>query len=137
MARNRIDDNPTRSPGRFAYEGLDRLLHERARLSILSSLAAHPQGLVFTDLKKLCALTDGNLSRQLQILQEQDLIEIWKGQQQHNKRPSTMCRLTPGGRERFAQYLAELKQVIADAASAKTLAVSSQPPMSLRSLPST
>ena len=50
--------------GRYAYEGLDRLIHERARLAILSSLASNEAGLTFNDLKDLCALTDGNLSRQ-------------------------------------------------------------------------
>lgn len=42
-------------PGRFAYEGLDRTIHEKARLGIITSLAAHPQGLPFNDLKDLCA----------------------------------------------------------------------------------
>jgi DNA-binding MarR family transcriptional regulator len=107
----------SRNAGRFAYDGLERLLHERARLSILSSLAAHAQGLVFNDLKKLCALTDGNLSRQLQVLQEAGLIEIWKGQRR-DRRPQTLCRMTSEGRKRFAQYVAELENVIADAMSA-------------------
>jgi DNA-binding MarR family transcriptional regulator len=105
--------HPVRTAGRFAYDGLERVFHERARLSILSSLAAHADGLVFNDLKTLCTLTDGNLSRQLQILQEAKLVEIWKGQR--NNRSLTLCRLTPGGRKRFAQYLAELENVIADA----------------------
>ena len=47
--------------GRFAYEGLDRVIHEKARLSVLTSLAAHPKGLVFGNLKQMCGLTDGNL----------------------------------------------------------------------------
>ena len=46
--------------GRFAYEGLDRVIHERARLSVLTSLVTNPKGLAFGDLKQLCALTDGN-----------------------------------------------------------------------------
>ena len=54
--------------GRFAYEGLDRVIHEKARLSVLTSLVAHPKGLVFGDLKQMCGLTDGNLSRHLQVL---------------------------------------------------------------------
>jgi hypothetical protein len=48
--------------GRYAYEGLERVMHEKARLGLLTSLAAHPDGLSFTDLKELCALTDGNLA---------------------------------------------------------------------------
>jgi DNA-binding MarR family transcriptional regulator len=103
---------------RFAYDGLDRLFHERARLSILSSLAAHPEGLVFNDLKRLCALTDGNLSRQLQLLAEASVVEIWK--RQRNNRPLTLVRLTAAGRSRFSQYLSVLTSVISDAAPNET-----------------
>jgi DNA-binding transcriptional ArsR family regulator len=102
--------------GRFAYPGLDRVIHERARLSVLTSLAAHPKGLLFGDLKQLCALTDGNLSRHLQVLQEAALVELVKGFE-HN-RPQTMCRITREGRRRYLGYLAVLEQVVRDAASA-------------------
>src|SRR5438309_413865 len=105
-----------REPGRFAYGGLERLIHERARLSILSSLAAHSEGLVFGDLKAMCALTDGNLSRQIQQLQEAGLVEVWKGQR-HN-RPQTLVRLSKDGRKRFLEYIAELENVVADATTA-------------------
>jgi len=99
----------------FAYEGLERVIHERARLSILSSLAAHANGLVFNDLKSLCALTDGNLSRQIQLLQEAGFVEVWKGTK--NNRPQTLCRLTEDGKKRFLEYIAELEQVVANAAA--------------------
>lgn len=102
--------------GRFAYDGLERVLHEKARLSILSSLASHSDGLVFNDLKALCALTDGNLSRQLQVLQEAELVEINKGFR--NNRPRTLVRLTPDGRRRFLEYIAVLENVVADALGA-------------------
>jgi DNA-binding MarR family transcriptional regulator len=111
----RPESKQPRQPARFAYEGLDRLLHERSRLSILTSLAAHPDGLVFNDLKTLCALTDGNLSRQLSILEEAGLLEIWKGQR--NRRPQTLARLTPQGRKRFAEYLSVLESLLSDASS--------------------
>ena len=58
--------------GSFAYEGLDRVLHEKARLGILTALATRPDGILFAELKDLCALTDGNLSRHLQVLREAD-----------------------------------------------------------------
>jgi len=102
-----------RSPGRFAYEGLDRVIHERARLSVLTSLAAHPKGLAFGDLKRLCRLTDGNLSRHLRILEEPGLVEITKTFR--DNRPHTTCRLTAAGRRRFLEYLAVLETVVADA----------------------
>ena len=102
--------------GRFSYEGLDRIIHERARLSVLTSLVAHPKGLAFPDLRRLCGLTDGNLSRHLAVLQEADLVSLEKGYD-HN-RPQTLCRLTPRGRTRFLDYLAVLEQVVRDAAKA-------------------
>ncbi len=64
--------------GRFAYEGLDRVIHERARLSVLTSLMSHQIGLAFGDLKQLCGWTDGNLSRHLQVLQEVGFVDIAK-----------------------------------------------------------
>jgi len=105
-----------REPGRFAYEGLDRLIHEKARLSILSSLASHPEGLVFGDLKALCALTDGNLSRQITQLQEAGFVEVWKGQK--NNRPQTLVRLSKDGRKRFLDYIAVLEGLVSDAGHA-------------------
>ena len=67
------------SEGRFAYEGLDRVIHERARLSVLTSLVTNPRGLTFGDLKQLCSLTDGNLSRHLRVLERGKMVEIVKG----------------------------------------------------------
>ena len=101
---------------RFAYDGLDRLIHERARLGVLSSLIAYPKGLRFADLKQLCALTDGNLSRHLQVLQAAKLVEISKGFD-HN-RPQTVCRITARGRKRYLDYVSVLEQVILDATAA-------------------
>ena len=100
----------------FAYEGLDRVIHEKARLGVLASLIAHPKGLAFADLKSLCGLTDGNLSRHLQVLQEAGLVAIRKGYE--GNRPLTTCRLTPDGHRRFVDYLAVLEQVVRDAAGA-------------------
>jgi DNA-binding MarR family transcriptional regulator len=101
---------------RFAYDGLDRLIHERARLGVLTSLIAYPKGLRFADLKQLCALTDGNLSRHLQVLQTARLVEISKGLERN--RPQTVCRITSKGRKRYLEYLAVLEQVVIDAAAA-------------------
>jgi DNA-binding MarR family transcriptional regulator len=102
------------SEGRFAYEGLDRVIHERARLSVLTSLITNPKGLAFGDLKQLCALTDGNLSRHLSVLESAKLVEILKGHDRN--RPQTVCRITTNGRERYLEYLSTLEQVIKDAA---------------------
>jgi DNA-binding MarR family transcriptional regulator len=100
----------------FSYEGLDRVIHEKARLGVLASLMAHPKGLAFADLKQLCGLTDGNLSRHLQVLQDAGLVEITKGYE--GNRPHTSCRLTKAGRRRFLDYLAVLERLVRDAAKA-------------------
>jgi DNA-binding transcriptional ArsR family regulator len=104
---------PADKPGRFAYEGLDRVLHEKARLGIMTSLVTRPEGVLFADLKRLCALTDGNLSRHLDVLREAGLVEVWKGFE--NRRPQTLCRLSAEGRRQFLAYLEQLEQVIRDA----------------------
>ncbi|WP_337176517.1 transcriptional regulator [Paludisphaera sp.] len=106
-------DEPT---GRFAYDGLERIFHEKARLGIMTSLVTHSRGLVFGDLKDLCQLTDGNLSRHLQILHEAGFVEIWKGF--HKKRPQTLCRVTEEGRRRFQEYINVLETVVQDALKA-------------------
>ncbi len=103
-------DRRQRPAGRFAYEGLERVLHEKARLGILSSLVANPEGLAFSDLKELCSLTDGNLNRHMQVLQDAGLIEVRK--ERHGKRPQTLVRLTGEGRERFLEYINLLEQIV-------------------------
>jgi|HubBroStandDraft_2_1064218.scaffolds.fasta_scaffold106891_1 DNA-binding MarR family transcriptional regulator len=103
-------------PAPFAYEGLDRVIHERARLGILTSLASNPKGLVFGDLRRLCGLTDGNLSRHLAVLQETGLVQVTKGFERN--RPQTVCRITPEGRARFLEYLEVLDKVVREAAAA-------------------
>ena len=114
MAKNK--PRPGDSPGRFAYEGLDRIIHEKARLGIISSLVTHPGGLLFNDLKELCALTDGNLSRHLQILSEAGLVQIWKGFK--DNRPQTLCQVSEEGRRRFLDYINVLENVVTDALGA-------------------
>jgi DNA-binding MarR family transcriptional regulator len=113
MSKRRKTSDVDEERGRFAYQGLDRVLHEKARLGIMTSLATRPEGLLFSELKRLCALTDGNLSRHLDVLREAGLVEVWKGFE--NRRPQTLCRLSPEGRQRFVAYLEELEQVIRDA----------------------
>ena len=102
--------------GRYAYDGLDRVLHEKARLGIVTSLAARGDGLLFTDLKNLCHLTDGNLSRHLTVLQEAGVVAVQKGMR--GRRPQTLVRLTDGGRKRYLDYIEVLESVLADAVDA-------------------
>ena len=117
-----------KSEGRFAYEGIDRVIHEKARLSIMASLASHPDGLLFNDLKDLCTLTDGNLSRHLTVLQEAGLVDVKKSFQ--NNRPQSMCKLTAAGRRKFADYVGELERVISDAVNWEARAKGAGPGLS-------
>ena len=103
-------------PPPFAYEGLDRVIHERARLGILTSLVAHPKGIVFGNLKQMCGLTDGNLSRHLNVLEEEGMVEIVKSFPK--SRPQTLCRITERGRARYLEYLQVLEKVLRDASDA-------------------
>lgn len=98
--------------GRFAYAGLDRVFHERARLGILAALASKREGRLFGELKGLCSLTDGNLSRHLDVLTAAGLVVIRK--EFDGRRPQTTCCLTGDGRRRFRAYLRELRRVVKD-----------------------
>lgn len=108
-------DPPNEGP-RYGYEGVDQLIHERARLRILTGLMAHPKGLLFAELKELCGFTDGNLNRHLHMLEKAGVVEVWKGYK--GRKPQTLCRVTDEGRRRFNEYLRVLEHVIADAAAA-------------------
>ena len=100
----------------FAFAGLDRLFHERARLGIVPSLAGHPDGLAFADLKRLCGLTDGNLTRPLAALEEAGCVVLAKGQARG--RAVTTCRLSEEGRARFIAYLGALESALREGARA-------------------
>ncbi len=106
----------TTAEGRFAYGGLDRLFHERARLAILTTLASRPSGVAFADLKALCSLTDGNLSRHLRQLRDAGVIDMRK--KADTGRPRTLLRISAEGRRRFLAYLDVLEAVVRDAAVA-------------------
>jgi DNA-binding MarR family transcriptional regulator len=101
--------------GRFAYDGLDRAIHEKARLGILTSLAANPEGLLFNDLKELCSLTDGNLNRHLAVLEEAQLVAAKRAASRG--RQQTVIVMTRGGRRKFQEYLSVLEQVLTDASA--------------------
>jgi DNA-binding MarR family transcriptional regulator len=102
-----------------AYHGLDRVLHEKARLGILVALSSRPNGVLFPDLKLLCELTDGNLNRHLSVLAEAGLVEVWKTAES-GARARTLVRISDAGRETFRAYLDELERVLEDAKSSAT-----------------
>jgi predicted ArsR family transcriptional regulator len=94
----------------FAYNGLERIFHERGRLAVCTCLIANTDGMRFTDLQDACALTDGNLNRHLHALAEVGIIEL---ERVHgNGRPTTTVRITRDGRKRFLAYIDELEAVV-------------------------
>jgi len=89
---------------------LDRVIHEKGRLGIMSLLAASPE-LSFTDLRESLQMTDGNLTTHIKTLQEAGYVAVAKSYL--NKRPLTTCSLTASGKQAFAAYLALLEQIVA------------------------
>jgi len=96
----------------YAYNGLQRIFHERGRLAVCTCLVAHPTGLSFTDLQDACGLTDGNLSRHLTALAAMGVVSITK--ESGHGRPTTIARITNTGRTRFLAYIDELETVVRD-----------------------
>jgi DNA-binding MarR family transcriptional regulator len=88
---------------------LDRVIHEKGRLAIMSALAATAE-LSFTELRDTLNMTDGNLTTHIRILQEEGFIAVAKSYQ--NRRPLTTCSLTKVGREAFASYINLLEQIV-------------------------
>jgi len=88
---------------------LDRVIHEKGRLAIMSMLAATPE-ISFTELRDTLEMTDGNLTTHVRTLQEAGYVAVAKSFQ--NNRPLTTCSLTAAGRKAFAGYVALLEQIV-------------------------
>jgi DNA-binding HxlR family transcriptional regulator len=88
---------------------LDRLIHERMRLAIVSALAVNPS-LTFNELKRLLDTTDGNLSVHARKLEEADYIVCTKSFE--GRMPRTEYRLSPAGRQALERYLAHMEALI-------------------------
>ncbi len=88
---------------------LDRVIHEKGRLAIMSALAASLE-LSFTELRDLLEMTDGNLTTHIRTLQEAGYIAVAKSYQ--NNRPLTTCSLTAAGRKAFTGYINLLEQIL-------------------------
>jgi DNA-binding MarR family transcriptional regulator len=91
---------------------LDRVIHEKGRLPIMSLLAATPE-LSFTELRDVLKMTDGTLSMHIKTLQEAGFVSVTKTFQK--QRPLTTCSLTPNGRRAFAGYIDLLEQIVRQA----------------------
>ena len=88
---------------------LDRLIHERLRLGLLSALAVN-ESLTFNELKKLMQTTDGNLSVHARKLEDAGYIACTKSFE--NRLPKTEYRLTPAGRRALERYLDHMEAII-------------------------
>ncbi len=97
-------------PAPFAYEGLERIFHERGRLAVCTCLIANPDGLSFKALQDACALTDGNLNRHLHALSETGIVVLER--LRGKGRPTTMVHITESGKARFLEYIDELEAVV-------------------------
>jgi DNA-binding MarR family transcriptional regulator len=88
---------------------LDRVIHEKGRLAIMSMLAASPE-LSFTEMRDALSMTDGNLTTHIRTLQEAGYVSVTKSFQ--NNRPHTTCSLTPAGHKAFTNYINLLEKII-------------------------
>ncbi|HKW27952.1 MAG TPA: transcriptional regulator [Verrucomicrobiae bacterium] len=88
---------------------LDRVIHEKGRLAIMSMLAAAPE-LSFTELRDALGMTDGNLTTHIRALQQEGYVAVAKSFQ--NRRPLTTCALTNAGRKAFAEYINLLERIV-------------------------
>ena len=88
---------------------IDRVIHEKGRLAIMSMLAASP-ALSFTELRDTLGMTDGNITTHIRTLQEAGYLSVTKSFQ--NNRPLTTCSLTPSGKKAFTHYIDLLERII-------------------------
>jgi len=88
---------------------LDRLIHQRTRLSIVSALAVADK-LSFSDLKSALKTSDGNLSVHARKLEDAGYLECMKSFE--GRTPRTEYRLTAGGRRALESYLAHMEALI-------------------------
>lgn len=96
-------------PVETAPRALDRLIHERLRLGIVSALAANEQ-LTFNELKRLLHTSDGNLSVHARKLEDAEYIVCHK--MFEGRVPRTVYRLTPLGRRALDKYVAHMEAII-------------------------
>ena len=95
---------------------LDRVIHEKGRLAIMSLLAAAPQ-LSFTEMRDTLSMTDGNLTAHTRTLQEAGYVSVTKAFQ--GGRPLTTYSLTAQGRKAFATYINLLEKIVEQTRSGK------------------
>jgi predicted ArsR family transcriptional regulator len=113
----------------FAYEGLERIFHERGRLAVCTCLIANPNGMSFKSLQDACALTDGNLNRHLHALAEDEIVTL--DRVRGPGRPTTMVRITSSGKGRFLAYIDALEAVVRSVNESEPARASKSAPLRL------
>lgn len=91
------------------FLNLDRVIHEKGRMAIMSLLAATPE-MSFTELKQTLNMTDGNLTTHIKTLQQAGYVGVTKSVLKN--RPLTTCSLTPAGQDAFKNYVELLDQIV-------------------------
>ena len=99
-----------------AFLQLDRVIHEKGRLAIMSLLAA-TESLGFKELKEQLRMTDGNLCVHMRTLEESGYVSVRKSFV--NRKPRTEYSLTPSGRQAFRQYIETLEEIVREALPAE------------------
>lgn len=88
---------------------LDRVIHEKGRLAIMSLLAATEQ-LAFTEMRDILNMTDGNISVHIRTLQEAGYVAVTKSYRE--RKSHTTYNLTAAGRKSFTQYIDLLEKIV-------------------------
>ncbi|MBI4874671.1 MAG: transcriptional regulator [Acidobacteria bacterium] len=109
MAKQELEERPRARAGGKGLPELDRLIHERMRLGIVSALAAN-QSVTFGDLKRLLKTSDGNLSVHARKLEDAGYIACDKSFE--GRMPKTEYRLTAAGRKALERYLNHMEALI-------------------------
>ena len=91
---------------------LDRVIHEKGRMAIMSMLAAAPE-LSFTDMRDTLEMTDGNLTTHIRTLQQAGYVAVSKSYKKN--RPLTTCALTIDGHQAFGEYVGLLEIIVKQA----------------------
>ncbi len=95
-----------------SFQHLDKVIHEKSRMAIVSMLAASAE-LSFTELRDALGMTDGNVTTHIRTLQKAGYVAVAKSFQ--DKRPLTTCTLTAAGRKAFGEYVGLLEGIVKSA----------------------
>lgn len=99
-----------------SFKQLDKVIHEKSRMAIMSTLASSAQ-FSFTELRNTLGMTDGNLTTHIRTLQKSGYVSVAKSFS--DNRPLTTCALTRDGRTAFGGYVDLLEEIIKQARGSK------------------